>query len=76
MIIVGDHQAAGFIALDERPQVAMHIVGPALLVGQLADVDFTAGLIPADGTPARRMYLMRAHILQSLSSRQVTQVGQ
>lgn len=76
MIIVGDHQAAGFIALDERPHVPMHIVGPQALVNLLSDADFTPGLIPTKTTPIRRMDLMRAHILQALSTRQITEVAQ
>ncbi len=76
MIIVGDHQAAGFIALDERPHVPMHIVGPQGLVDRLSDADFTPGLIPQGETPIRRMDLMRAHILQALSSRQVAEARQ
>jgi len=42
MIIVGDHQAAGFIALDERAHVPLHIVGPQALVERLSDADFNA----------------------------------
>jgi len=76
MLIVGDHQAAGFIALDERPHVPIHIVGPQPLVDQLSDADFTPGLIPAEATPVRRMDLMRTHILRALSSRQIAEVGQ
>lgn len=76
MIIVGDHQAAGFIALDERPHVPMHIVGTPALVALLSDDDFTPGLIPSDTTPVRRMDLMRAHILQALSSQLITETPQ
>ncbi len=74
MIIVGDHQAAGFVALDDRPHVPMHIVGPRPLVDLLSDAGFTAGLVPPGTTPVRRMDLMRAHILQALSSRQIAGV--
>ncbi|MEJ8562542.1 sulfatase-like hydrolase/transferase [Yoonia sp. GPGPB17] len=76
MIIVGDHQAAGFIALDERPHVPMHIIGPNSLVDLLSDADFTPGLIPADTTPVRGMDLMRAHIVQALSSQLIAEVAQ
>lgn len=74
MIIVGDHQAAGFIALDDRPHVPMHIVGPQSLVDLLSDAGFTSGLVPPETTPVRRMDLMRAHILQALSSQQIAEV--
>ena len=76
MIIVGDHQAAGFIALDDRPHVPMHIVGPKPLVDLLSDANFTPGLVPPETTPVRRMDLMRAHILQALSSRLIAEVNQ
>ncbi len=75
MIILGDHQAAGFIALDERAHVPMHVVGPQPLVDLLADADFTPGLIPAQTTPVRRMELMRAHILQALSSKEIAEAA-
>jgi len=68
MIIVGDHQAARFVALDDRPDVPMHIVGPEHLVALLSDKDFHDGLIPSTNTSVRRMDSMRAHLLQSLSS--------
>ena len=76
MIIVGDHQAAGFIALDERAHVPLHIVGPQALVERLSDADFTPGLIPNDTTPVRRMDLMRGYILRALSSKVIAEVPQ
>ncbi|MEM6712908.1 MAG: sulfatase-like hydrolase/transferase [Pseudomonadota bacterium] len=74
MLIIGDHQPAGFVALDERPDVPMHIVGPAHLVDLLADEGFTPGLIPDARTIPRPMSDLRAHVLQSLSSTQVADV--
>ncbi|MEL6681941.1 MAG: sulfatase-like hydrolase/transferase, partial [Pseudomonadota bacterium] len=68
MLIVGDHQAAGFIALDERPHVPMHIVGPAHLVDAIKDSDFATGLIPGADAPVRSMADMRAHLLTALST--------
>ena len=76
MIIVGDHQAAGFIALDERAHVPLHIVGPQALVERLSDADFTPGLVPNDTTPVRRMDLMRGYILRALSSKVIAEVPQ
>jgi hypothetical protein len=37
MIVLGDHQAAGFIALDERPDVPVHLIGPPDLLAQVAE---------------------------------------
>ena len=67
---------AGFIALDDRPHVPMHIVGPQPLVDLLSDAHFSPGLVPPETTPVRRMDLMRAHILQALSSQLIAEVTQ
>ncbi len=74
LIVIGDHQAAGFIALDERPHVPMHVIGPAHLVDALSDAGFQPGLIPDDTTQVRSMADMRAHMLRSLSSAQTAEV--
>ncbi|MDX8349417.1 sulfatase [Cognatiyoonia sp. IB215446] len=75
LIVIGDHQAAGFIALDERPHVPMHVIGPQHLVNALSDKDFIAGLIPRDQAHIRSMAEMRAHLLQSLTSAQLAEAG-
>ncbi|MDX8352513.1 sulfatase [Cognatiyoonia sp. IB215182] len=75
LIVIGDHQAAGFVAMDERPHVPMHVIGPQHLVNALSDKDFTSGLIPRDQAHIRSMADMRAHLLQSLSSAQVAEAG-
>jgi hypothetical protein len=36
IFVVGDHQAAGFVALDERPDVPVHVIGPEALVDAVA----------------------------------------
>ncbi len=68
ILVIGDHQAAGFVALDERPHVPMHIIGPDHLVDLLTDEGFARGLIPHDLETPRDMSTLRTHILQSLSS--------
>ncbi len=75
MIIVGDHQAAGFVALDERTDVPIHIVGPQALVDLVANADFQPGLIPSDSIAPRPMDAMRALLLQALSSRPMTEAA-
>lgn len=67
MIVLGDHQAAGFVALDERADVPVHVIGPPHLVERFADVSFAAGLVPPEDTPARPMDGMRDTILRVLS---------
>jgi hypothetical protein len=76
MLIIGDHQAANFIALDDRPHVPMHIIGPKHLVDLLSDSGFQPGLIPSGATPVRRMDTMREHLLQSLSSKLIAEKPQ
>lgn len=66
--VIGDHQAAGFIALDERPDVPIHVIGPKHLVDLIADDAYHSGLIPPPETPVSSMMDMRANLLQSFSS--------
>jgi hypothetical protein len=69
MIILGDHQAVDFVALDERPHVPIHIIGPSHLVGRAAaDWHLSPGLIPEDSSAVPPMDQMRDRILRSFSS--------
>ncbi|MEQ8657665.1 MAG: sulfatase [Hyphomicrobiales bacterium] len=72
LIVVGDHQAASFVALDERPDVPIHIIGPQHLVQRLTSAGFSPGLIPPQNTPALPMDRMRHLLLQTFSSIQIT----
>jgi hypothetical protein len=69
ILVIGDHQAAGFVALDERPDVPLHVIGPAHLV-ELAAADWALapGLIPPADTVAVPMDQMRNRILETYSS--------
>jgi hypothetical protein len=68
IIVIGDHQAAGFVALDERRDVPVHVIGPQHLVDLIANEDFHAGLIPPDNTQLRRMDVMRDLFVRAYSS--------
>jgi len=68
MIIVGDHQAAGFIALDERSDVPIHVVGPAHLVQRIRGEGWSDGLIPEPDAAVVPMDRMRDMILRSFST--------
>lgn len=68
MIIIGDHQAAGFIALDERRDVPIHVIGPAHLVERTRAFAPATGLVPPQSTEPIPMDRMRDLILQSFSS--------
>jgi energy-converting hydrogenase Eha subunit A len=67
MLIIGDHQAAGFIALDERPDVPAHLVGPPDLVAKAAAWGWTPGLIP-DATVPLPMEALRDLFIRTFSS--------
>jgi hypothetical protein len=75
LIVLGDHQAAGFVALDERSDVPIHIIGPAHLVERTKAWGLTAGLIPPSDTPVLPMDRMRNLILEAFSSAPPVIVG-
>ena len=59
LLVVGDHQAAAFVALDERPHVPIHVIGPNDLVNRLEGVAPAPGLLPPPGTPVLPMNHVR-----------------
>lgn len=63
MIVLGDHQAAPWVAMDERPDVPIHLIGPAPLVERAAAWGFAPGLVPPAGQPVLPMDRMRDLIL-------------
>ena len=67
ILVIGDHQAAGFVALDERPDVPMHVIGPEALVARIDGWGWTAGLVPGDDVAPVPMNLMRDRILEAFS---------
>lgn len=69
MIILGDHQAADFVALDDRADVPVHVIGPPHLVAQIADWGWSAGLIPSSEVPVLGMEQMRDRLIETFSSR-------
>ncbi|WP_295042852.1 sulfatase-like hydrolase/transferase [uncultured Paracoccus sp.] len=64
MIVLGDHQAAPWVAMDDRPDVPIHVIGPAALVDRTADWGLTPGLIPPQDSAALPMDRMRDLILR------------
>ncbi|MCU0815594.1 MAG: sulfatase [Cypionkella sp.] len=72
IIILGDHQAAGFVAQEERPDVPVHVLGPPAMVERIADWGLSPGLIPPAGQEALPMEAMRDMILNSFTSPRVS----
>lgn len=68
VFILGDHQAAGFVAQDDRPDVPIHVIGPPELVDRAAAWGFTPGLIPPATQGAIPMEEMRDRIITTYSS--------
>jgi hypothetical protein len=71
MIVLGDHQAAGFVALDERPDVPIHVIGPEHLVERLsglADLGLSPGLLPPPDASVTPMDRLRDLILSSFTT--------
>ncbi|WP_245904213.1 sulfatase-like hydrolase/transferase [Roseicyclus mahoneyensis] len=68
MIVLGDHQAAGFIALDDRRDVPIHVIGPAHLVALTDGWGLSPGLIPRPDAPVTGMDRLRDMILGSFTT--------
>jgi hypothetical protein len=75
MIVIGDHQAAEFVALDGRPDVPFHLIGPQHLVAPMAEAAPHVGLIPNEDTPIVAMDLMRNSLLDAYSVQTDAELG-
>ncbi len=68
ILVVGDHQAAGFVAQEERLDVPIHVIGPAALVERAAEWGFAPGLVPPETQVALPMEAMRDLFVKAYSS--------
>jgi hypothetical protein len=59
IVVLGDHQAAGFVAQEDRLDVPVHVIGPPDLVEVAAGWGFLPGLIPPESQVALPMEAMR-----------------
>ena len=69
-LVIGDHQAAAHIALDDRAEVPIHAIGPAALVDRLHLIAQTEGLIPDADVPVLGMEDMRDLLLRAFEVRE------
>jgi hypothetical protein len=67
-VILGDHQAAGFVAQSESFDVPIHLIGPPEVLAAVADWGFTPGLIPAADAPVWPMDQFRDRFLEAFSA--------
>lgn len=68
VMVLGDHQAAGFVAQEDRLDVPIHVIGPAALVERAAEWGFAPGLVPPRDQKAQPMEAMRDRIVATYSS--------
>lgn len=68
IILLGDHETAGFVSGVEGYDVPVHIIGPPGLVARFDGPGWQAGMAPHPAAPALRMDAMRDVILRALSS--------
>jgi hypothetical protein len=68
MIIVGDHQAAPFVAQNDSKDVPIHLIGPPDVIALFDDWDFADGLIPQAETPVWPMEAFRDTFVRAVSS--------
>ncbi len=67
ILLVGDHQAATPIGLDDRREVPIHVIGPPDLVARTDAWGLTRGLIPGPGSPAMPMNELRDKFMRNFS---------
>lgn len=68
VIVAGDHQAAGFVAGSDNMDVAIHIIGPAPVLENIAHWGWSDGLVPDADGPVRRMDRFRNDFLDAFST--------
>ncbi len=73
MIVLGDHQAAEFVAQDARAEVPVHVIGPQQLVRRLGQAAPYAGLLPPDDALVTPMDQMRDIILRAFAGSSVAE---
>ena len=68
IVVLGDHQPAGFVAQEDRADVPVHVIGPAALVERTAEWGFAPGLIPPQSLAPLPMEGLRDLFVRSYST--------
>lgn len=68
MIVLGDHQPAGFVAGNDNRDVAIHVIGPPDLVARFGEMGWQPGMIPHEDLTPLPMDQMRDVLLRVLST--------
>jgi hypothetical protein len=67
-VILGDHQAAGFVAQSDSFSVPVHVIGPPEVIAAIDDWGFAPGLVPDPAFDAWPMDLFRDRFLSAFSA--------
>lgn len=68
VMVIGDHQPAGFVAGSENKDVAIHLIGPSKVLKLIDHWGFSPGLFPDPDLPPRRMDSFRDDFLMAFTS--------
>jgi hypothetical protein len=71
VIVVGDHQPAGFVSQIDSLDVPIHMIGPPDVLDQIVGWNWTDGLIPDADAPVWRMDAFRDRFIGAFTSAQV-----
>jgi len=75
VVMLGDHQPAGFVAQMDSKDVPVHMIGPPEVIDKIAHWGWSDGLIPASDLPSWRMDSFRDRFIESFTARLVAQRG-
>jgi hypothetical protein len=68
VMIIGDHQPAGFVSQIDSRDVPIHMIGPPEVLEHIAAWGWTEGLIPDADLPAWRMDAFRDRFITAFTS--------
>lgn len=68
VMVIGDHQPAGFVSQIDSLDVPVHMIGPPDVVDQIAGWNWTDSLIPAAEAPVWRMDAFRDRFIEAFTS--------
>ncbi|MEO9517571.1 MAG: sulfatase-like protein [Paracoccaceae bacterium] len=68
IIVVGDHQPAGFVSQIDSLDVPVHMIGPPAVIKNIDAWNWTDGLIPAADAPVWRMDAFRDQFIKAFTS--------
>lgn len=75
IVVLGDHQPAGFISGTDNRDVPIHIIGDAATIAHLDGWGWEDGMVPAANSPVWRMDAFRDRFLGAFSTPVGTHTG-